>query len=242
MKKKPSKTWERLYSARFRDWGKTRWVDKKSNCVQQTPRNRCPAAINRRWGPPRINPSEPFAQAARKPEAAKTDAIRPVTPRQIRHRQVGRRRIHAGQQPIRLTAPKASKASGQPQANKYEKPAQGSTERAAAKGGRHAGRQVDQRRSPRGAGGVTPRMTNSRQQNNRNDNRVRRSRRSHARVHRPEALPSAANNPSLPLHLNKKAQASLAFSFGRSTCRVSPISLPYKNAKTPRRACAGVSI
>ncbi len=119
-------------------------------------------------------PKRTRSRSRKKPETAKTDADQAVTP-QAASPQADTAQTDAAQASSpKADAPKArTKPAATPQANKSDKPAQGSTEKAAPQ--KVDATQDDKstnRRSPRGGRGDNTRNDNNRQQNNRNDNRV----------------------------------------------------------------------
>ena len=119
-------------------------------------------------------PKRTRSRSRKKPETAKTDADQTVTP-QAASPQADTAQTDAAQASSpKADAPKGrTKPAATPQANKSDKPAQGSTEKAAPQ--KVDATQDDKstnRRSPRGGRGDNTRNDNNRQQNNRNDNRV----------------------------------------------------------------------
>ena len=119
-------------------------------------------------------PKRTRSRSRKKPETAKTDADQAVTP-QAASPQADTAQTDAAQASSpKADAPKGrTKPAATPQANKSDKPAQGSTEQAAPQ--KVDATQDDKstnRRSPRGGRGDNTRNDNNRQQNNRNDNRV----------------------------------------------------------------------
>ena len=119
-------------------------------------------------------PKRTRSRSRKKPETAKTDADQAVTP-QAASPQADTAQTDAAQASSpKADAPKArTKPAATPQANKSDKPAQGSTEKAAPQkvDATQDGKSTN-RRSPRGGRGDNTRNDNNRQQNNRNDNRV----------------------------------------------------------------------